>query len=285
MFLWEKRWSRIIKEGGSVEVAIRAMGHILEPYDVEDGKEIRQIYESLDRINQVADLLAEYEPGMPREDFNRLFAHAARETAALFKALGMEEVKDPAKQRIIKQLLKASEGKDSLGRPNPLIMATRLNSARRLALERLEKTNFILTKYHEMKVALTSARRTDRYLLDMIKERLSVEIFGHVAFRQPDRPTTPKQLGILSGKLRQVTETFHRKIHLKPYKTVSGEILKVLVPEARELIEEGNIRKAEEAIRKIQEKIDEVLETCRRIYPEELSSKTPITTPLAPGNG
>lgn len=291
--LWEKRWNRIWKEGGSVETAIRAMDHTLRGYlipdsggvDEERGKEVKQINKALGRISNISALLGRYRPGMPREEFNELFATAAEETAALFIELGMEDVKDPAKQRIVEQLLKASLGTDSLDRPNPMIMETRLRSALIQGMERLAKINVIRTKYFGMRIALANARRTDRYYLRMLRGDLSTKILSHKAFTSQNKKTTQLQQGILSTKLWQTAVTFHDQIYLRPYKTTSGEILYSLVPEARELLKAGNIAEAEEIIRNIQGEINNVLETYRRIYPEEPPSKIPITTPLAPGNG
>lgn len=272
-FLWEKRWNRILKEDGSVETALRAMDHILEGFlipdgDEERGKEIRQIYGSIERISAISNLLEIYEPGMPREKFNELFAAAAEETAQLFVNLGMGGAKDPAKQKIIEQLLKASKGKDSLGRPNPLIMATRLNSARLVAINRLEKANFIRTKYWEMRIALANERRTARYLLRVQKREIST-VLDHVAFKHPEKSTTRLQLGAIGGIIGRITRETDNGIHLKPYKITSLKIRFLLIPNARKLLNEGNVAEAEKVIREIQAEIDRVLETYRRIYPEE----------------
>jgi len=276
-YLWEKIWKRISKEGGSVEAAIRAMDHTLSGYlvpdpreaDEERGKEVKQIYEAFGRVSNISDLLARYKPGMPREEFNELFATTAEETAALFIELGMKDVKDPAKQRIVEQLLKASLGTDSLDRPNPMIMETRLRSALIQAMERLAKINVIRTKYFGMRIALANARRTDRIYLGMMRKDLSAKILGHEAFKHPDKETTQLQLGALRHKLWEVVVTFHDQIYLKPYRATSWKILHSLVPEARSLLKEGNIAEAEKLIRGMQEEIARVLETYRRIYPEE----------------
>lgn len=256
---------RIKKEGGGVEVAIRALNYILEG---ERGKETRQAAAVQARAHQILDLfqvrrLAEIKP----EEFYQ----AERETHALLKEVDLDPQKIVNRQKIrmVSWLLKGETGRDeSPGRRlNWLISVGALSAAYNTALKRHLGLGPIAVKYVEGREALIFARQFAREVFAEVVDRLRPEALpSHMIFLRPDRPT--RQGRLVSGMIKTMIHQLDRFIRVKPYKTVGQEVAQIL-GQVDLLTREGKRREARRLLLLAHRKLVECLAQYKYVYPQE----------------
>lgn len=264
----EMVYYQIRKEGGSVEAAIRSVGHVLRKYTVKRGEEVVELALIRGQITQALEVLTQFPSRECPEEFEQAFDDLHERTVEILRKLGMERKTKQVKKQLAVQTAKGTRGKDRLGRRNPQAMLMTLDSALAKAEMRETTINFIRTKFTAMRVALTDERRRSRGIFGEVSKEMSLRgLAGHGVFRYPERGTTPRQVGILKGKIG-ITIRELNLIKLKPYEPVAEEAIKQLT-EAQKLIGEGRYQEAGEIFTGVRPKVDEVLIRYRRIYPKE----------------
>ena len=163
-------------------------------------------------------------------------------------------------------LTKASGGKDSLERRNPLITTMALEAANRRAIGREQGIGETVSKFVRMREALRFERAFSRGILGEVAQRLEPQSMpGHYLFKHPERPA--QNVGIVSGILNtsrwQLTQP-----HLKPYRPAGmeagkalGEVVELLEVDRRRDIVERNLFGQALSI------VEEVLDRHKDIYP------------------
>lgn len=258
-------FKRIKKEGGGVEVAIRAFDHILEGVR---GKETRQAAAVQSRAYELLDLfqvrrLSEINPVE--------FRQAERETYALLQEVKLDpqKVVNQQKGRMIRWLLKGETGRDESPsrRLNWLISVGALSASYNTAVNRRLGLGPIAVKYVEGREALILARQFAREVFSEVVDRLRPEALpSHMIFLRLDRPT--RQVMLVSGMINTMTHQLDRFIRVKPYKTVGQEVAQIL-READLLTREGKSREARRLLISAHRKLVECLAQYKYVYPQE----------------
>lgn len=216
----ELRINRIEKDGGSVEVAIRAVEHVLIN---QMEKEQPQAKTVKGRVAELFELFTD-----PTSVSDEELARATRLTYKRLTQVGL----DP--QRVILEekklmsgwLIKASGGKDSLERRNPLIIAMALEAAGRRAVTRDLGVGEIVSKFTRMDEALRFERAFCRTILREVTEELApTRMPAHVLFKYPERRAS--NVGIFRGKLNNLRWQLTQP-HVKPYRPVGREVAGIL---------------------------------------------------------
>lgn len=217
---YELRINRITKDGGSVEAAIRSVEHGIE---TELKKEKPQMEMVRGRVGELFDLFAD-----PSAVTDEQLEEAQRETYRRLARVGFdpETVILEEKQRMANWLTKASGGKDSLERRNPLIIAMALEAANRRAIEREQGIGETVSKFIRMREALRFERVFSRGILGEVAQRLKPQgIPGHYLFKHPEKP--PQNVGIVRGILNTIRWQLTQP-HVKPYRPAGREAREVL---------------------------------------------------------
>jgi len=150
--LCELRINQIKKDDGSVEVAIRSVEHVLK---TQIEKEFPQVEVTRQRISELFDLFFDFS-NVPDAQFKK----AENETCRRLVSVGLdpERVVLEEKRRMANWIIKASGGKDSLERRNPLIMTMALEAANRRAIEQELGIGKTVSKFIRMREALRFER-------------------------------------------------------------------------------------------------------------------------------
>lgn len=194
---YELRINRVTKEGGTVEVAIRAMNHVIEGLIEKEQPQMRMVR---GRVAELFDLFADFS-AMTDDQFQR----AERETYRRLTEVEFDpkRVVLEEKQRIGTWLPKASGGKDSLGRRNWLITTMALEAAHRRAVEREMGIGEGVTKFVRMREALRFEEMFCREIFREIGDRLEPESMpAHYNFKYPQKP--PQNVGPVMGILKTI---------------------------------------------------------------------------------
>jgi hypothetical protein len=258
---YEQRINEITKDGGSVEVAIRSIEHALE---TELKREKPQMEMVRGRVGELFDLFAD-----PSTVTDEQLEEAQRETYSRLAGVGFdpEEVILEEKQRMASWLTKASGGRDSLARRNPLIIAMALEAANRRAIGREQGIGETVSKFVRMREALRFERAFSRGILGEVAKRLEPQSMpGHYLFKYPERPA--QNVGIVSGLLNTMLWQLTQP-HVKPYRPAGMEAGKVLeevvglleVDRRRDIVERNLFGEARSVIEK-------VLNRHKDIYPK-----------------
>lgn len=236
----EQRTNKITKDGGSVEAAIRSVEHALE---TELKREEPQMEMVRGRVGELFDLFAD-----PSTVTDEQLEEARRETYSRLAGVGFdpEKVILEEKQRMASWLTKASGGKDSLARRNPLIIAMALEAANRRAIKRELGIGKTVSKFVRMREALRFDKAFSRGILGEVAQRLEPQsIPGHYLFKYPERPA--KNVGIVSGILNTMRWQLIQP-HVKPYRPagmeageILGEVVGLLEVDRRRDIVERNL--------------------------------------------
>lgn len=257
----EQRINEITKDGGSVEAAIRSVEHALE---TEFKREKPQMEMVKGRVGELFDLFAD-----PSTVTDEQLEEAQRETYNRLAQVGFnpETVILEEKRRMASWLTKASGGRDSLARRNPLIIAMALEAANRRAIEREQGVGETVSKFVRMREALRFERAFSRGILGEVAQRLeSQSMPGHYLFKYPERPA--QNVGIVSGILNTMCWQLTQP-HTKPYRPagmeagrVLGEVVEFLAVDRRRVIVERNLFGQARNI------VEEVLDRHKDIYPK-----------------
>lgn len=257
----ERRINQVTKDGGSVEAAIRSVEHALE---TELKRERPQMEMVRGRVGELFDLFAD-----PSTVTDEQLEEAQRETYSRLAGVGFdpETVILEEKQRMVSWLTKASGGRDSLARRNPLIIAMALEAANRRAIEREQGIGETVSKFVRMREALRLERAFSRGILGDVAQWLEPQSMpGHYLFKFPEEPA--RNAGIVSGILNtarwQLTQP-----HVIPYRPagleareVLGEVVGLLAVDSRRDIVEKNL------FGKARSVIEGVLDSHKDIYPK-----------------
>lgn len=256
----EKRINKVTKDGGSVEVAIRSVEHALE---TELKREKPQMEMVRGRVGELFDLFAD-----PSTVTDEQLEEARRETYSRLARVGFnpEKVILEEKQRMASWLTKASGGRDSLARRNPLIIAMALEAANRRAIKRELGIGETVSKFVRMREALRFERAFSRGILGEVVQRLEPQSMpGHYLFKYPEKPA--QNVGIVSSILNTMRWQLTQP-HVKPYRPagleareVLGEVVGLLEVDRRRDIVDGNLFGQARSI------IEEVLDRRKDIYP------------------
>lgn len=256
---------QVIKDGGSVEAAIRAMDHILTGIR---GKEKPQIQAIKERASELFDVSSTNFSELTEEDF----VNAREKTFQILKSVGFNPAKvyDAEKVRIAYWLPKGSFGKDSQNRRNYLIAVGALAASYRRAIVRQKSLNKITCKFVTMREALILEREFSREIIQSVICRLEPNALpSHVIFKKPDQK--PQNVGPVLGLLR--TSIFQlRQPHVKPYRTIGRQANKIL----NEIINLVNNNQRKEIVEKglfndIHNFLITGLDAYKNIYPEDES--------------
>lgn len=257
--LYEQRINRITQDGGSVEAAIRSVEHVLE---TELKREKPQMEMVRGRVGELFDLFAD-----PSTVTDEQLEEAQRETYSRLAGVGFnpETVILEEKQRMASWLTKASGGRDSLARRNPLIITMALEAANRRAIGRGLGIGETVSKFMRMEEALRFERAFSRGILGEVAQRLEPQSMpGHYLFKYPERPA--QNVGIVSGILN-TTRWQLTQPHVKPYRPagaeareVLGEVVELLKIDRRRDIVERNLFGQARSI------VEEVLDRHKDIY-------------------
>ncbi len=257
----ELRINRITKDGGSVEVAIRSVEHALE---TELKREKPHMEMVRGRVGELFDLFAD-----PFTVTDEQLDEAQRETCRRLAWVGFDPktVILEEKRRMASWLTKASGGRDSLTRRNPLITAMALEAANRRAIERERGIGETVSKFGRMREALRFERVFSRGILGEAAQRLEPQSMpGHYLFKHPERPA--QNVGIVRGILNttcwQLTQS-----QVKPYRPAGLEARKVLgevvglleVDRRRDVVDRKLFGQARDII-------EEVLNKHKDVYPK-----------------
>lgn len=255
----ELRINEITKDGGSVEAATRSVEHGLE---TELKRERPQMEMVKGRVGELFDLFAD-----PSTVTDEQLEKAQRETYSRLARLGFnpETVILEEKQRMASWLTKASGGRDSLARRNPLITVMALEAANRRAIERELGIGETVSKFVRMREALRFERTFSRGILEEVAQRLDPQSMPrHYLFKYPERPA--QNVGIVSGILNTMRWQLTQP-HVKPYRPagmeareVLGEVVEFLKMDRRRDIVERNLFGHAQSI------VKEVLDRHKDIY-------------------
>lgn len=258
----ESRINVITEDEGGVEAGIRSMEHILTG---ERGKETQQVRTIKQRVVDLLDFFRGKDlfQKIPDEEYKRLEAETIRRLNKV--KLDPDTVFSEEKEKMTRWLMKASGGKDSLGRENPLITNMALLAAQRRAIEREKGIGHIIPKFLRNREALIFEREFSRGIIEEVKEQLEPQRMpGHYLFKHPDKP--PQQAGLIKGMLDHMSWQLEQP-HVKPYKPAglrAGEVL----GEIRELVEQNRRREAKDLFGQAREILEEVLDRHKEIYPK-----------------
>ena len=259
--LLEVKIHKITKDGGSIEAAIRSVDHVLES---KLRKEKPQINGVRGRIDKLFDLFSDFSNITDEELLNY-----QKETVELLREVGLDPNKVilEEKRKMLKWLVKASGGKDVLGRKNLLITTMALEASYRRAIEFNLGMGETISKFARMREALFFEREFSREIFREVKENLKPErIPAHYLFRYPERP--PQNIGVVKGMLSTMCWKLDQ-LHVKPYKPMAvkaqeklNKILELLNENRRENIVNSNL------FGETYELIITTLEKYKDIYPE-----------------
>jgi len=247
---------QVKKEGGGVDIAIRAMDHILEKFR-NKGKELAQVSQIEAQIQRAIQVLQE-KKAVPREEFERGFEILYRQTLELLEISGMSRAALALKKDIARLLEEASTGKDQLGRRNPTAMLKKLEAAARRVSFRRNEAEFIVTKFEAMKAGLIGLKEHDLRIISGLRHEMEVGLAAHQAFKFPERRITSQQKGILIGKIGTLIYQLEQ-VRIKPYKPAAKEAIERL-KEAQKMVGEGDYQKAKEIFQQVLTLVSGVLD-------------------------
>lgn len=203
---------------GDVETAIRMSDHILA--NVME-RELPQMDMAGRRIGELLDLFSDYS----RVTIAQI-EEAVAQTQQRLKEVNFnpDTVINNEKKRIGEWLPKASMGRDSLGRPNPLITLMALEAANRRVLWRRYGLGETTAKYVRIREALTFEREFSRSILEGAREKMappgpnSMQL--HMLFQYPEAKA--QNVGIVSGMLGHMGWELTQP-RVKPYRPAGLE--------------------------------------------------------------
>lgn len=259
---------RIEKDEGSVEAAIRSMGHVLERELEVELPQARTVQE------RASSLLNLFTTGFDQiTDVE--FRQARRETYDLLGRVGLDPstVVDNKKRSMAAWITKASFGKDSQDRRNKLISVLSLRAAYRVAIERQQGIGEILSKFIKMHEALLYEREFSRAVMIDVVDRLKpAAVSSHYLFKRPSAQERRGDAGILISMLKHLEFQLGLP-RLRPYRPASLDG-QTSIAQVRELLEGG--RRLEVAESGLFEDAATQVEGClnwySEIYPEQTRS-------------
>lgn len=229
----ERTIAEIKKDGGSVETAIRAVGHVIEQ---ENEVEKEQADLILKRSSYLLRYFEEHRlSSIPPEERERL----EEETLAMLADMGLdsEQIRLPVKRMSVMWTIKGSGGKDSLDRDNELIALQSLWAARRSAMKRKQAIEGpILLTYSQWEGALILAGASDRQVLQEVGEETENRLMRNIYIEGREQRVAGDyeylidKVGNLSWNLEETL--------VKPYRTLALEGKKSL-EELEHLLVEG----------------------------------------------
>ena len=259
--LYEQRINKVTKDGGPVEVAIRSVEHVLE---TELEREIPQMKVMKLTISELFDLFADFSAVTDEqleEAQNMTYCRLEQVELNPGKVI-LEE-----KQRMVNWLKKASGGRDTLTRRNPLITAMALEAAYIRAVERELGIGQTVSKFARMREALRFERAFSRGILEEVVQRLELQSMpGHYLFKYPEK--SAQNVGVVSG----IVNTLRWKLtqlHVRPYRPagieareILGEVVGLLKVDRRREITDKNL------FGQVRNIIEEVLDIHKDVYPK-----------------
>ena len=268
--LMEQVFVQIRKDKGSVETAIRAVGHILDGYKIKNGVEVVELRLIRGQISRALNVLSQFPSQVHPQEFEQAFEELHGRTIEILGGLKMQNKILQIKRQLADQAIRGTKGKDRLGRRNPMAMLKILDSALEKVERRQTVFDLIRAKYKAMGTALLDERRRGRAILTKSKGEMyprGMGVAGHGVFRFPERGTTDMQKGILQSRLRGNIRGL-RRIKLKPYRPIAREAISHL-NRAIDLIEEGKFQEAGFIFQRVYASAREVLEEFRTIKKKE----------------
>jgi hypothetical protein len=204
----------IKKDGGAVETAIRFVGHI---FDTEETQSLIA-HSVLRRASESLDL---FKYGLAHVSDEEL-AGNQQKTIALLRETGLDtdhinRMLDENKRKMIRWIIKASGGKDTLKRRNDLITRMAISAAYRVAVERSLGIDEITAKYGAMGEALSFARALSREACDHVVRQISLD---SPLLNFLPQATSDRKKKIALGMLRTIYKELGQP-QVKAYRTAS----------------------------------------------------------------
>lgn len=263
----ELRINKITKNGGSVEAAIRSADHVLETELEREKPQMKMVRR---RITELFNLFAD-----PSAVTDEQLEEAQRKTYIwlLSVRFNPEMAILEEKQKMARWLTKASGGRDSLARRNPLITVLALEAANREAIKREQKIGEAISKFMRMREALLFERLFSREILEDVTQMLEPQRMpNHYLFKYSEKPAkNAKDVGIVKRMLNTISWQLTQP-HVKPYRPAGMEANKIL-GEVIELLQEDRRRDIVERnlFEEVRSVIEKVLYQYKDIYPKQIS--------------
>jgi hypothetical protein len=212
----ERTIAEVIKDGGSVEAAIRSVGYVMRQ---EEEIEKLQAEAILERAKYLIDYFEQHRLSsiLPHER-ERLEG----ETMAMLLDVGLDpdRIRLDVKRLSLMWIIQSSGGKDSLDRDNELIALQAAYAAERAAKERAEAIDGpILLTYSQWEGALTLARGDGRQVLQETGYETENRLLGNIYILGRERRVAGDYQWLIN-KVRALSLNLE-KPKVKPYKTVA----------------------------------------------------------------
>jgi len=255
---------KITKDGGSVEAAIRSVDHILKS---KLEKEKPQVNGVKRRVDELLDLFSDFS-----NISNEELQNSQEKTCQLLENLGFDPDKIilEERKRMINWLVKASGGKDILGRRNLLITTMALEASYRRAIEFGLGIGEAVSKFTRMREALIFERNFSRESFKYAEEWLKHQrLPSHYLFKYPEK--SRQNIGVVKGILRKISQEVGLP-HVKPYKPAGMEVKQILDEITKLLIEDRRKEIVErDLFKKTYDLIETTLKEHEDIYPNQIS--------------